>query len=138
LPAPTAAAKVTPVSGTGTCSTADLGKSTTDAKVVTHDRGGTYTCRVTTTDPRVTGTETASWNMDRWGTADNGALVQWGSGFYPSDRGDIIVSWYRGTGGYAGLACFKLLGPPFLFGPNPGVNVKGVFGQVLPGDPPTP
>ena len=142
LPAPTAAAKVTPVSGTGTCPTADLGKSTTDAKELTHYRGGTFTCSLTTTDPRVTGTETASWNMDQWGTAASGARVQWGtrrmendggtwegtgSGVYSSDRGDIIVSWYRGTGGYAGLGYFELW---------TGKDPWTIRGQVFPGDPP--
>jgi hypothetical protein len=54
------------------------------------------------------------------------------------EGGDVIAGWCKGTGGYAGLSYFQLLARPDLFGPNPGVNVTGVFGQVFPGDPPTP
>lgn len=133
---------VTEVTGTGTCPSADLGKATTDAKGVTHYRGGTFRFTVTTDDPRVSGTETALWNMDLWGTADNGANVQWGtsrlendggawegkgSGVYSSDRGDIIAFWYKGTGGYAGLGYFALW---------TGKDPWTIRGQVFPGDPP--
>ena len=139
---PVAFGPVTEITGTGTCPTADLGKSTTDANGVTHYRGGTFVCSVTTDDPRVDGTETASWNMDLWGTAENGALVQWGtarlendggvwegtgSGVYSSDRGDIIAFWYKGTGGYAGLGYFELW---------TGKEPWTLRGQVFPGDPP--
>jgi hypothetical protein len=147
-PAPTPGAvsygPVTVVTGTGTCPTADLGSATTDADGVTHYRGGIFRCTMTTGDPRVSGTETAPWNMDLWGTADDGALVQWGtsrlendegawegtgSGVYSSDRGDIIAFWYKGTGGYAGLSYFELW---------TGQEPWTIQGQIIPGDPPNP
>ena len=141
---PVADKAVAVVTGTGTCPTADLGNATTDADGVTHYRGGTFRCTVTTDDPRVDGTETAPWNMDLWGTADNGALVQWGtsrlenvagawegagSGVYSSDRGDIIAFWYKGTGSYAGLSYFELW---------TGSDPWTIRGLIFPGNPPTP
>jgi hypothetical protein len=44
-------------------------------------------------------------------------------------RGDIIVNWYRGTGGYAGLAYFELW---------TGLEPWTIQGQIFPGDPPPP
>ena len=141
---PVAGDAVAVIEGTGTCPTVDLGESTTDAEGVTHYRGGTFRCTVTTDDPRVSGTETAPWNADLWGTADNGALVQWGTsrlesdggawegqftGVYSSDRGDIIAIWYEGTGDYAGLSYFELW---------TGSDPWTIQGQIFPGDPPTP
>ena len=141
---PVADDAVAVVSGTGTCPTVDLGDATTDADGVTHYRGGTFACTVSTDDPRVSGTETAPWNIDLWGTDINGALVQWGtsrlendggawvgtgSGVYSSDRGDIIAFWYTGTGGYAGLSYFELW---------TGREPWTIEGQIFPGDPPTP
>ena len=141
-PSATAAKPVTAVTGSGESSFADLGKTTTDADGVTHYRGGTFRFTVTTDDARVSGTEAALWNMDLWGTADNGANVQWGtsrlendggawegkgSGVYSSDRGDIIAFWYQGTGGYAGLGYFALW---------TGKGPWNIRGQVFPGDPP--
>jgi hypothetical protein len=115
---------VTEVTGTGTCLARDLGTATTDTNGVLHFRSGAFTCTAATDDPRVSGTETASnWIMDLWRTTDRGAGVQsgplrlessggaWvgkGSGVYSSDRGDIIATWYEGTGGYAGLGYFEL------------------------------
>ncbi len=140
---PVADDAVAVVTGTGTCPRADLGNATTDADGATHYRGGTFVCTVATDEPRVSGTETASWNMDLWGTAGNGALVQWGtarlkndggawegsgSGVYSSDRGDIIAFWYSGTGGYAGLSYFELW---------TGREPWTIQGQIFPGDPPT-
>jgi len=111
-----------------------------------HVRDLTVECTDKTDDPRVSGTHTASWNMDFWGTPAQGvgAGVQWGtvrlenaggvwegrlSGVYSSGRGDSIVIWYTGTGGYAGLTYFALLtgGGPWK-----------IQGQIFPGDPPTP
>lgn len=132
------------VSGTGTCPTADLGNATTDTKGVTHYRGGLFRCTVATDDARASGTETATWNADLWGTADNGALVQWGTsrlendggawvgnagGVYSSDRGDMIAIWYRGTGDYEGLGYFELW---------TGSDPWTIQGLMFPGDPPTP
>lgn len=140
---PVAYGPVTEITGTGTCPTTDLGKSTTDAAGVTHYRGGTLNCTVTTNDPRVGGTAPASsWNMDLWGTLEDGAVVLWGtshlenaggawegtgSGVSSSDRGDIIAFWYKGTGGYAGLSYFALW---------TGKDPWTIRGQVFPGDPP--
>ncbi len=139
---PSAATTVTPVAGTGTCPTADLGSPTTGADGVTHYRGGTFICDVTTDDPRVSGTETAAWNMDLWGTLEDGAVVVWGtsrlensggawegtgSGVGSSDRRDIIAFWYKGTGGYAGLGYFALW---------TGWDPWTIRGQIFPGDPP--
>jgi hypothetical protein len=91
----------------------------------------------------VTGTSRCP-TVDLWGTADNGALVQWGSsrlendggawagegsGVYSSDRGDTIAFWYTGTGGYAGLSYFELW---------TGRDPWEIQGQIFPGDPPTP
>ena len=141
---PVAGDAVAVVTGTGTCPTADLGNATSDADGVTHYRGGTFRCTVTTDDPRVSGTETAPWNADLWGTLDNGALVQWGAsrlendggawqgqftGVASPDRGDIIAIWYKGTGDYAGLSYFELW---------TGSDPWDIQGQVFPGDPPTP
>lgn len=57
----------------------DLGSATTGSGDVQHFLGGAFKCTVTTNDPRVGGTATASaWKMDLWGTTDNGAGVQWG------------------------------------------------------------
>lgn len=51
------------------------------------------------------------------------------SGIYSSDRGDIVVSWYKGTGGYAGLAYFEQYA---------GQGPWAIQGQIFPGDPPNP
>jgi hypothetical protein len=136
---------VTVVAGTGTCPTAELGNATTDADGATHYRGGRFVCRATTDDPRVDGTETASWSLDLWGTTQGGAAVQWGpvrlensGGAWEGratgvaslpGRGDIIVIWYEGTGGYAGLSYFELW---------TGQEPWTIQGQIFPGSPPTP
>ena len=121
----------------------------------TPDPGGTWQvrdltveCTDKTDDPRVSGTHTATWGMDVWGALDQGigAGVQWGTvrlenagGAWEGrlagvaslpGRGDIITIWYRGTGGYAGLAYFEL-----VTGSPPTWKIQG---QVFPGDPPPP
>jgi hypothetical protein len=150
-PAPLAYGPVTVVTGTATCPTGDLGNPTTDAKGVTHFRGGGFICTMKIDDPRVSGTHTTTtYNMDWWGKADlsSGALVQWAavrlenaggawegklSGVFSSDRGDRIVIWYKGTGGYGGLSYFEL-----WTGVRAGVDLYSIQGQIFPGDPPTP
>ena len=110
-------------------------------------RDVTVECTDTTDDPRVSGTHTASANMDVWGNpeAGHGAGVQWASVRLENDggawegrqlgvwslpgRGDIMVFWYRGTGGYEGLSYFELI---------TGSEPWKIQGQVLPGDPPPP
>ncbi len=154
-PTPAATPATTSVIGTATCPTVDVGVVTSGSGGVRHIWGNTISCTVTTTDPRVTGTERMSpWNVDQWGTAsplgigglwgsgDSGARVQWGSvrldnaggawegtgsGVSSSDRGDILVSWYKGTGGYAGLGYFEL---------RTGKAPHTIRGLIFPGDPP--
>ena len=60
-----------------------------------------------------------------------GAWVGTGSGIYSSDRGDIVASWFTGTGGYEGLAYFEL-----RTGTGPGSTAGSIQGLVFPGDPP--
>ncbi len=151
-PVPTASAAatnygpVTVVSGTLDCPSIDFGNETTGPDGVQQARGGTLKCTETADDPRVSGAHTESWNADWWGTADHssGALVQWGTarlvnaggvwegrfaGVYSTDRADIIAVWYKGTGGYAGLAYFTL---------ESGTGPWTIQGQIFPGNPPTP
>ncbi|MFI5041368.1 MAG: hypothetical protein ACHQNA_05890 [Acidimicrobiales bacterium] len=135
----------TSVTGATDCRTLDDGTVTTDPDGTIHTRAGTLECTDTVNDPRVSGTYTGSWGSDRWGNGpSHGALVQWGrvrlvnaggawngrfAGSYSSDRGDTIVTWYTGTGGYAGLAYFEVLTG---FGP------WSIQGLIFPGSPPNP
>jgi hypothetical protein len=111
---------------------------------ITRYRDFTFIAADRVNDPRVSGTETEYWNMDGWGTPDNGAALQWGSvrlenaggawegtgsGIFDS-RGDTIAIWYEGTGGYAGLAYSEL-----VTSSEPAWKIQG---QIFPGDPPTP
>jgi hypothetical protein len=104
-------------------------------------------CTVSTDDPRTSGSRSSTWNIDLWGnpSAGIGAGVQWGTPRLENDggawegraagvvslpaRGDIILNWYKGTGGHAGLGYFEL-----WTGYGPWV----IQGQIFPGDPPTP
>lgn len=129
---------VTVVAGTETCMVGE-GSQTTDAAGIDHFRDVPVRCTDTMNDPRVTGTITGIWNADNWG----GANVQWGvvrlqnaggawegrvTGVWSEDRGDSIVFWWTGTGGYEGLAYFSHAS---------GWAPWKVEGQVFPGDPPT-
>jgi len=149
-PAPTPASfgPVTVVTGTATCPGMDW-NWTTDLDGTQHVRDGHSPngCTVVTNDPRVSGHRTSTWNMDLWAnpTTGTGALVEWGTprlenagGTWQGratsvaslpGRGDIMVNWYKGTGGYAGLAYFELW---------TGVEPWKIEGQVFPGDPPPP
>lgn len=119
---------------------------TTDPDGTQHVRDLTVECIDKTDDPRVSGTHTASWNMDVWwGNAARGvgAGIQWDtvrlenaggawegwlSGVASSPGlGDTIVIWYKGTGGYTGLSYFELL---------TGSNPWKIQGQIFPGSPP--
>jgi hypothetical protein len=86
-----------------------------------HSRDGTVHSTFKCADPRVAGTAVGTWNSDRWGTFDNGALVQWGqiritnsggawagrlAGIYTTETHDVITFWFTGTGKYAGLAMY--------------------------------
>jgi hypothetical protein len=145
--APTAVAygPVSVISGVENCSI-DFRTTTGEGTRVQHARNGTANCTDTVNDSRMQGTYTATWNLDYWGTPDKmrGALVQWGTGrlvaaggawegratgVYSADRGDTIVWWWTGTGGYAGLTCFEVVTG---FGP------WTIQGQIFPGSPPQP
>jgi hypothetical protein len=145
---PAAASAPVWVTGTATCPTADLGDVSTDADGVQHFRNGTFRCIKTTDDARVSGTETTTtWNADWYGAPDlsKGEFVQWatvrlendggswegrlsGVGARP-EPGDIIVVWYTGTGGYAGLSYFEQ---------TTGREPFKLQGLIFPGEPPTP
>jgi hypothetical protein len=147
---PVADHAVAVVKGTAVCPGLDF-DFTTDPDGTQHVRDDYHAnrCTVETDDPRVSGVRSSTWNMDLWGNPDAGqwAVVQWGTprlenaggawegratGISSSPgRGDIIVNWYKGTGGYAGLGYFELW-TGGLDGP------WKVQGEVFPGDPPTP
>ena len=125
-----AASEATPgpvvwVTGSATCPTANPGASTVDEAGVRHFRDGVFTCTMDMSDPRVSGTHTTTgWSADVWGTGSQDfELVQWADVRVENDGGtwegrlsgiaslpgpgDIIASWYRGTGDYAGLSYFE-------------------------------
>ncbi len=143
-PSPTPAAvshgPVTVVTGTGRCPVLNP-VWTTDPDGTQHLRDLSVECIEENNDPRVSGTHTATWSMDVW---DGAAGVQWGtarlenaggawegplSGVYSAERGDTIVIWYTGTGGYHGLAYFELW---------TGQEPWTIEGQIFPDEPPTP
>jgi hypothetical protein len=144
LPPPVTYDDATVVAGTDAC-TIDLGTGTAGPDGATQSRDGRLTCTANVNDPRVSGTERGSWNLDWWGPASGpGAGVQWGTirlenaggawegkatGIRSTDRGDIIAAWYTGSGGYAGLSYFELI---------TGTGPWTIQGQIQPGDPPTP
>ena len=150
-PVPSAAATIREVAGTMSCLTWSFGSSGNNQ--VSQFRDGTFTCSDVANDPRVVGSETALWNATQWESVgkglsfwvpdEKGAFVQWGTrhlenaggawegngtGVYSADRGNIIVTWYKGTGGYAGLGYFEL-----LTGPRANMTIRG---QIFHGDPP--
>jgi hypothetical protein len=148
-PTPTAVAygPVTVVTGTATCPGLDFNWTTDpDGTWRVRDDYHADRCRVTTDDPRVTGVRSSTWNFDLWGnpSAGIGAGVQWGTPRLENDggawegratgvvslpgRGDVIVNWYMGTGGYEGLAYFELW---------TGSGPWTIQGQLFPGSPPT-
>jgi len=135
------------ISGVEHCDMAGLfGTTSGMGTSIQHSRNGTARCTDNTDDPRVSGDYTAAWNMDYWGTPDgtNGAIVQWGTarlvgaggswegratGVYSSGAGDTIVTWWTGTGAYAGLTYFELV---------TGSGPWTIQGQIFPGSPPRP
>jgi hypothetical protein len=147
VPAATAGELNASVTGTSDC-TVGTGTVTIDATGVEHHRGAPVNCTDTANDPRVSGTFTAAWNVDWWPTspgASTGANVQWGTarlenaggawegrgtGTYSTDRGDVLVFWWKGTGGYAGLTYFEVA---------EGFKTPwATRGQIFPGEPPAP
>jgi hypothetical protein len=124
----------------------DEGTLETDADGAQHSRDGTVTSRMVAGDPRVTATVVATWNSDRWGVYEDGALIQWGTatltnengtwecdytGAYASPVGDSITRWCRGTGDYEGLTLYM-----WIAGGQPGDVDFGFEGIIVPGDPP--
>lgn len=150
-PSPTATAvaygPVTVVTGTEDCPGLDP-SWTIDPDDTAHVRDLAVACTDAADDPRVSGSHHATWSMDLWGSLDAGraAGVQsasvrleneggaWegrltGVASLP-EPGDLMVIWYSGTGGYAGLGYFQV-----ITGVYPDYAIRG---QVFPGDPPTP
>ena len=103
-------------------------------------------CTAVSNDPRVTGTYKATFHTNRWGSdPSHGAMVQWGtarlvnsggvwagpySGIFATGRGDIITTWYTGSGGYAGLSYYEVI----TVAPTGGGWVA--VGLIFPGSPP--
>jgi hypothetical protein len=143
-PVPTAAVygPTSVFSGTEQCDVSKMMGNMTDAgDGLTQWRDGTVLCGDTVNDARMSGAYSATWNIDHW---PDDALVQWGnarfansggawtglgSGVYSPDRGDIIVWWWTGTEGYAGLAAFEAV---------TGSGTWAIEGQIFPGSPPQP
>ncbi len=162
-PAPTTTPKpgvfgpVTVTQGASTGYTyADFGARTSGSGDEVLYRDGTWAGYSIVNDPRVSGMFVArSWVMDVWGAARDdpaGYGIQWGSsrldvaggrwagptsGLYDS-KGDVIVTWYAGSGRYAGLSYFDLVSRSDQFGPVEGELTMAEFGLVFPGEPPTP
>jgi hypothetical protein len=109
---------------------------------------------VATNDPRVSGDFLGRpWTMQFTKVPGSDAEVgpQWGSGRIENSGGawqgvasgvydqigDLIVAWYTGTGGYAGLSYYEVVTRNDLFGPVDEFGY-GNFGLIVPGAPPTP
>jgi hypothetical protein len=115
---------------------------------------GAFAAVVTTNDARVSGAFLARpWTMRfaPFPGQELGIGTQWGSGRLENadgtwqgvasgvydDGGDIVATWYKGTGAYAGMSYFELVTRNDLFGPVTELGY-GNFGLIFPGDPPTP
>ncbi|MCV2393697.1 hypothetical protein OEB99_05190 [Actinotalea sp. M2MS4P-6] len=124
--------------------TVEEGTLTTDADGTQHSRGGSSTATFMGNDPRLQGTETATWNTDRWGSGiENGALTQWGTsvietadgtwegtyaGAFSTETADMITWWMTGTGAYEGLSMF-------MWGTTTvGVPVGWNYAVIVPGE----
>ncbi len=109
-------------------------------------RGAVLACTDTSNDPRVSGSATYTWEYDGWA---RGAHVQWGTGrlenaggawdgtmtgSYSIPRGDVLLFWFKGSGGYEGLsyAMWAVLSPAEVAWTYP------VDGIIFPGSPPAP
>jgi hypothetical protein len=126
----------------------------TSAYTVVDLDNNTFAGTVTSDDPRSSGEYLApNWTLDfvQLPGYDYGMGPQWGpsrltnaggtwqgdcSGVY--DGSDAFACWYKGTGGYAGLGYFELIIRSDYFGPTGGEVTTGNFGQIFPGNPPTP
>ena len=139
----TYAGQATYVTGTLEDFSLDQGTVTYDDDGASHSRDGILAYTMISDDPRVSGTLTGTWNSDRWGELDHGALVQWGdvvltndngtwegpyTGAYASDYGgDVVTRWTVGTGAYEGLTFYFWL-----------TYADGAqwYGIIYPGEPP--
>ena len=124
-PEPIAYGAATVVSGTESCTFEKQGTTTTDADGTGHYRGAVLSCTDTSNDPRVSGPVTYTWEYDGWaqsahvprgtGRLENagGAWDGTMTGSYSTPRGDILLFWFEGSGGYEGLsyAMWALLSP---------------------------
>jgi len=104
-------------------------------------------CTTVRNDPRVSGKYAATVHTRPWSAdASHEAFVPWGtarlvnaggvwegpySGIFATGRGNIITTWYTGSGGYAGLSYYETItasttGPGWV-----------AVGLIFPGSPPT-
>ncbi|WP_107772202.1 hypothetical protein [Nocardioides sediminis] len=134
---------VTLVTGTDTFSL-DEGRVRSDPDGTSHGRGGRFWSTLESDDERVSGTHVATWSTDRWGTAYDGALVQWGksritndggawvgryTGVYTPQTHDMMTWWFTGTGGYEGLSMY-------MWETTSGGFEATFHALVFPGEPP--
>ena len=144
-PAPIAYGAATVVSGTESCTFEKTGTTTLVGETYEY-RDAILSCTDTSNDPRVSGPVTYTWEYDGWAQS---AHVQWGTGrlenaggawdgtmtgSYSTPRGDILLFWFTGSGGYEGLsyAMWAVLSPAEVAWTYP------VDGIIFPGSPPAP
>ena len=144
-PAPIAYGPATVVSGTESCTFKKTGTTTLVGETYEY-RDAILSCTDTSNDPRVSGQVTYTWEYDGWA---QGAHVQWGTGrlenaggawdgtmtgSYSMPRGDLLLFWFTGSGGYEGLsyAMWAVLSPAEV------AWTYKVDGIIFPGSPPAP
>ena len=144
-PVPIAYGAATVVSGTESCTFEKEGTTTLVGETYQY-RGAILKCTDTSNDPRVSGPVTYTWEYDGWA---QGTHVQWGTGrlenaggawdgtmtgSYSLPRGDMLLFWFKGSGGYEGLsyAMWAVLPPAEV------AWTYEVDGIIFPGSPPAP
>jgi hypothetical protein len=144
-PVPIAYGAATVVSGTESCTFEKEGTTTLVGETYQY-RGAILKCTDTSNDPRVSGPVTYTWEYDGWA---QGTHVQWGTGrlenaggawdgtmtgSYSLPRGDMLLFWFKGSGGYEGLsyAMWAVLPPAEV------AWTYAVDGIIFPGSPPAP
>lgn len=136
------------VHGTEACAANGVSLSSPDPAGTHRSRGATIDCTMTFDDPRVSGHKTGGFEVDAWGTIEDGVMVQWGGGrritndqgawdgwfigVYTSTGGDRIQAWYTGSGAYEGLAFQETIDQ---LSPS---GVYDVTGIIYPGTIPAP
>lgn len=124
----------------------DGGTLTTDTDGTRHVRGAKGQSTFSGNDPRITGSESFTFNSDWWGpNLSDSALTQWGtavihtadgtwegtfSGVYSTATTDVITWWLKGTAAYDGLSMFMWTTETSTSGE--GIN----YALIFPGDPP--